>query len=382
MRHQEAGVADVYVAGVGMTRFGRSGEPLVRLLAEAGERALRDAELDAIQAIYVAAMDPEELADEGSIASLFAAFVGRPRLPSLRVEMSTASGAGACFAGWTAVASGFYDHVLVVAGERMTGRTTPEVAAVLSRMIDPYERSYGATMPALAALVTRAYMETHSLPARERAQVAVKNHANAARNPYAHFQKPVGLEEVLESRMVADPLRLYDCCPISDGAAAVLLTRDRRRVRIAAIGHGADHMALCRRESLTAFRATQEAARRAYDMASRRPRDIQVAEVHDAFSTFEIISTEDLGFFEPGRGARALLRGRTGLEGDLPINPSGGLKARGHPVGASGLAQIVEIVWQLRGEAAGRQVNARLGLAHSIGGLASSTIVTILEAAE
>jgi len=373
-------MSDVYVAGAGMTRFGRLDATLLGLLAEAGAGALRDAGSPEIQAIYVASMDPEELADEGSIASLFAAYIGRPRLPSLRIETGTSSGAAAFFAAWTAVASGYHDHVLVVAGEKMTSRPTPEVAAILSRMIDPYERSYGATMPALAALVARAYMEAHDLAPKDLAQVAVKNHANGARNPLAHFQRPITVEEALESRFVAEPLRLYDCCPISDGAAAAVLARERHRVRVAGIGHGADHLALRHRDCLTGFRATQAAARRAYAMAGRSPRDIQVAELHDAFTPFEIISSEDVGFFEPGQGARALARGRTALGGDLPINPSGGLKARGHPVGASGLAQVVEIVWQLRGEAGGRQVDARVGLAQSIGGLASNNFVTVLEA--
>jgi acetyl-CoA C-acetyltransferase len=374
-------MSDVYVAGVGMTRFGCLEPPLVALLAEAGAVALRDAGIAEIQAIYVASMDPEELADEGSIASLFAAYIGRPHLPSLRIETGTSSGAAAFFAAWTAVASGYHDHVLVVAGEKMTSRPTPEVAAILSRMIDPYERSYGATMPALAALVARAYMEAHDLAPKDLAQVAVKNHANGARNPFAHFRRPITLEEALESRLVAEPLRLYDCCPISDGAAAAVLTRDRQRVRVAGIGHGADHLALRHRDSLTGFRATQAAARRAYAMAGRSPRDIQVAELHDAFTPFELISSEDVGFFEPGQGARALARGHTALGGDLPINPSGGLKARGHPVGASGLAQAVEIVWQLRGEAGERQVDARVGLTQSIGGLASNNFVIVLEAA-
>ncbi|HEY7678098.1 MAG TPA: hypothetical protein VIG69_13575 [Candidatus Methylomirabilis sp.] len=373
-------MSDVYVAGAGMTRFGRLEASLLALLAEAGAVALRDAGIAEIQAIYVASMDPEELADEGSIASLFAAYIGRPSLPSLRIETGTSSGAAAFFAAWTAVASGYHDHVLVVAGEKMTSRPTPEVAAILSRMIDPYERSYGATMPALGALVARAYMEAHDLAPKDLAQVAVKNHANGARNPFAHFRQPVTLEEALESRLVAEPLRLYDCCPISDGAAAAVLTRDRHRVRVAGIGHGADHLALRHRDSLTGFRATQAAARRAYAMAGRSPRDIQVAELHDAFTPFELISSEDVGFFEPGQGARALARGRTALGGDLPINPSGGLKARGHPVGASGLAQVVEIVWQLRGEAGERQVDARVGLTQSIGGLASNNFVIVLEA--
>lgn len=374
-------MGEVYVAGVGMTRFGRLEAPLLPLLAEAAQAAVWDAGIEDFQGIYVAAMNPEALAGTGSLAPLFAAYVGRPHLPSLRAETGTSSGAAAFFAAWTAVASGYHDHVLVVAGEKMTTLPTPDVAAVLSQMIDPYERSYGATMPALAALVTRAYLESHKLSPRDLAQVPVKNHANGARNPYAHFRRSITLEDVLQSRLVADPLRLYDCCPISDGAAAAVLTRDRRRVRVAGIGRGADHMALRHRASLTSFRATQEAARRAYAMAGRTPRDIQVAELHDAFGPFEVITSEDVGFFEPGQGVRALARGRTALDGDLPINPSGGLKARGHPVGATGLAQIVEISWQLRGEAEGRQVDARVGLAQSTGGLASNNFVTILEAA-
>ena len=181
--------------------------------------------------------------------------------------------------------------------------------------------------------------------------------------------------------MVSDPLRLYDCAPISDGACACVLTSKKKDIRVSGLGHATDTLSLQHRDSLTGFSATQNAAKMAYSMAKIHSKDVDVAEVHDAFTSFEIIDTEDLGFFKKGYGGQALKDGITALEGDLPINPSGGLKARGHPVGASGLAQIVEIYWQLKGLAEKRQVDsAKIGLAQSIGGLANNNLITILEA--
>jgi acetyl-CoA C-acetyltransferase len=236
-------------------------------------------------------------------------------------------------------------------------------------------------MPALAGLVTRALMARQGVTERDLAQVAVKNHGNAARNPYAHFREPVTADEVMASRMVAEPLRLLHCCPISDGAAAVVLTAERTRVRIAGIGHGADTLALRHRRELTSFSATQRAARAAYAMAGVGPASVDFAEVHDAFVSFELIALEDLALVPPGKSARVTLDGDTALDGRLPVNPSGGLKARGHPLAATGLAQIVECVWQLTGRAEGRQVEGGVALAHSIGGLATNNWVTILRAA-
>jgi acetyl-CoA acetyltransferase len=191
----------------------------------------------------------------------------------------------------------------------------------------------------------------------------------------------VSLDAVLESRIVADPLRLYHCCPISDGAAALVLTAEPAPVRIAGIGQGADTLAVRYRESLVNFRATQEAAKAAYRMAGFGPERVEVAEVHDAFAPFELIALEDLGLVPSGKAGRATLAGETALDGRLPVNPSGGLKARGHPLAGTGIAQIVEVFWQLLGEAHGRQVAARVGLAHSIGGLATNNWVTVLERA-
>jgi acetyl-CoA acetyltransferase len=270
--------------------------------------------------------------------------------------------------------------VLVLAGEKMTHVSTPHATSILAEVIDPVERSYGCTMTALAAMVTRRYMHEFGMTTDDLALVSVKNHNNGALNPYAHFQKSVSLETIRGSKVVASPLRLFDCSPISDGAAALILSSKPSWVKVSGIGHGTEHVAVQNRESLTSFSATRRAAKQAYEMANKNPDDIDVAEVHDAFTSFELIDTEDLGFFKPGEGYKALLDGITQLDGALPLNPSGGLKARGHPVGVSGLAQVVEIVWQLRGEAGDRQVkNPSIGLTQSIGGFASNNLVNILE---
>ena len=371
---------DVWVAGAGMTRIGKRSEPLPDLMAEAAHGALAAAAIDVPDAIVVATMNPEEFLGDGNFASHVATHLGFADVPALRVETATSSGAAAFYVGFAQVAAGLHGRVLVVGGEKMTHLSTPRVSELIGRSIDPYERSYGATMPALAGLISRA-LGAQGLGAREFAQVAVKNHANAAKNPYAHYPQSVTLQDVLESRIVADPLRLLHCCPISDGAAAVVLTSERTPVRVAGVGQGTDTLAVRHRTSLTAFRATQAAARVAYAMAGFGPERVDFAELHDAFSPFELIALEDTGLVPPGKAGRATLDGDTALDGRLPINPSGGLKARGHPLAATGIAQIVECVWQLTGGASGRQLDGRVALAHSIGGLATNNWVTLLERA-
>lgn len=374
-------MVNVFVAGVGMTRIGRRPEPLSDLMAEAAHAALADARCERPDAVVVAAMNPEEFLGEGNFASHVATAMGLSDVPALRVETATSSGAAGFYTGFLEIAAGVHNTVLVVGGEKMTHLSTPKVSELIGRSIDPYERAYGATMPALAGLVTRAVIARGSMGMREMAQVAVKNHAHGARNPYAHFRQTVTLEDVLESRMVADPLRLLHCCPISDGAAAVVLTRGRAAVRVAGIGQGTDTLALRHRRDLTFFVATRAAARTAFAMAGFGPERVDVAELHDAFAPFELISLEDTGLAEPGKAGRMTLDGDTALDGRLPVNPSGGLKARGHPLAGTGLAQLVECAWQLTGRATGRQVEARVALAHSIGGLATNNWVILLEAA-
>lgn len=370
---------DVWIAGAGMTRFGKRQESLLDLMAEAARSALGAAQLEVADALVVAAMNPEEFIGEGNFASQAATYMGFAHVPALRVETATSSGAAAVYSGFAAVAAGLCRSVLVVGGEKMTHLATPRVSELIGRSIDSVERSYGATMPALAGLVTRALMVKTGVTLREISQVAVKNHAHGSLNPYAHFQARVSLDAVMESRIVADPLRLFHCCPISDGAAALVLTAEPTPIRIAGIGQGTDTLAVRYRDSLVSFRATQDAARVAYRMAGFGPERVEVAEVHDAFAPFELIALEDLALVPPGKAGRATLAGETALDGRLPINPSGGLKARGHPLAATGIAQIVELVWQLLGQAQGRQVAARVALAHSIGGLATNNWVTLLE---
>ncbi|HVP50976.1 MAG TPA: hypothetical protein VMT05_02640 [Terriglobales bacterium] len=369
---------DVWIAAAAMTRFGRRSETLVDLMAEAALEALRGAECQP-SALVVTAMAPEEFVGEGNFASHVGTYVGLSHVPAIRVETATSSGAAALYAGFALIASGFHNHVLVLGGEKMTHVSTPRVSEIISRVIDPHERSYGATMPALAAIVARAALAKGLIAETDMAHVAVKNHANGARNPYAHFQRPVTLEEVMSSRMIADPLRLQHCCPISDGAAAILLTSHPTGLKLAGMGQGGDYLAVRYRSSLTGFRATQDAAKAAYKMAGFGPERVQVAEIHDAFAPFEILALEDTGLLPPGKAAKAIQNGELTLEGRLPVNPSGGLKARGHALAATGLAQVVELAWQLTGRAVGRQVNARVGLAHSIGGMATNNWVTLVE---
>jgi acetyl-CoA C-acetyltransferase len=362
-----------------MTRIGRRGEALQELMAEAARGALGMAGVEVPEAIVIATMNPEEFLGDGNFASNVATYMGYADVPAVRIETATSSGAAAFYAGFVQVAAGLRRTVLVAGGEKMTHLPTPRVSELIGRSIDAYERSYGATMPALAALVTRGLMARHGVTEREIAQVSVKNHGNATRNPYAHFPTAVTLEEVMESRMVADPLRLLHCCPISDGAAAVVLTASRAPVRVAGVGQGTASLAMRHRPDLTAFRATQDAAREAFAMAGFGPERVDFAELHDAFAPFELIALEDIGLVPAGKAGRATIDGETAMDGRLPVNPSGGLKARGHPLAATGLAQIVECVWQLTGRAQGRQLDGRIALAHSIGGLATNNWITLLE---
>jgi acetyl-CoA acetyltransferase len=281
--------------------------------------------------------------------------------------------------GAMAVASGEYENVLVIAAEKMTELDTPAATEVLATVISENERKYGATMPALAALITNYYMHRYGLSRETLSKVAVKSHYNGSMNPYAHFQKEITLEKANEAKFVSEPLRLFDCSPISDGAAALMLTSRNTDVSVAGLGHASDRLELRFRDSLTSFGSTRRAAEKAFNNARLKPDQMDIAELHDAFTPFELISSEDVGFFEPGGAVSAVEKGDTELNGKLPINPSGGLKARGHPVGVSGLAQIIEIVWQFRNEAGKRQVDrVKCGLTQSTGGIANNNLVTIL----
>ena len=376
---------DVYISGVGMTKFGKSKDSLEKMMADAAALALKDAQLERVDAIYIGVMNVEEFVGDSNFAALLADTLGLTGIPSTRVETASSTGAGAFETAFYAAASGHMKNVLVIAGEKMTHLSTAKTTRILSEVIDRSERKYGATMPALAAMIAQKYAKEFNLSFSKLeeilAQVAVKNHSNGSLNPRAQFRKTITRDDYLKSRMVSYPLRLYDCAPITDGATALILTSRPTAIKVSGIGHATDTLAVRRRGSLTSFNSTKEAALKAYTMAQINPSDIHFAEVHDAFTIFELIGIEDLGFFPQGEGWKAVEDMKTHLRGKLPINPSGGLKARGHPVGASGVAQPVEIVYQLRGEAGKeRQLErAGIGLAQSVGGLGNNNLVTILE---
>lgn len=376
---------EVYIAGVGMTKFGRSAASLPELMVEAASRAIGDARIHTIDYVCIGVMNAEEFTGDSNIAALIADRLGLSGVPSSRVETASSTGSAVFESAFYAVASGYHRNVLIIAGEKMTHLPTPRTTKILAEVIDQTERNHGASMPALAAMIAQKYQHEARLSSEQMqavlAKVAIKNHYNGSLNPYAQFRKLVPEEDYFHSKWVSFPLRTYDCAPITDGAVAAVLTSEKKLIRVSGLGHATDTLAVRHRDSFTSFRSTRLAALQAYHMARVNPKDISLAEVHDAFTPFEIIGTEDLGFFPPKQGWKAVEEGITSIKGRLPINPSGGLKARGHPVGASGLAQIAEVVWQLRSELDSlRQVKgARIGLTQNIGGLANNNLVTILE---
>jgi acetyl-CoA C-acetyltransferase len=252
---------------------------------------------------------------------------------------------------------------------------------VLGEILSKHERALGVTMPALVAMMTRLYMAETGLTREQLALVPVKAHRNGVRNRKAHFQKEITVADVLASPIVADPLRRYDCAPLSDGAVAVLLTSKSQPVRVAGIGQANDLASYALRADLGGLAATRAAAAEALRRAKKTVNDVDVIETHDAFSPLELVNLEDMGFFERGHAIQALEMGELDLKGGLPVNPSGGLKARGHPLSATGLAQVAEVYLQLAGKAEGRQVDAACGLAHNIGGFGTSVAVTVLDMA-
>lgn len=369
----------VHVSATGFTRFGRRPEPLTVLAAQAAGEALATLGRKPVDLLVVGNMLAGAINGEENIVSRIANRIGLETASGLRVEAASASGAAAFHAAVHAVESGRHDRALVVAVEKMTERPTAEVAAALAHSLHPTEQAVGATMPALAALVSQRYAQHYDVDPVVFDRVSVAARKAAVANPYAQFRTAVTLEEVRASRPIAPPLRLLHCSAISDGAVAVVLERGDGLARVAGIGQAFEPMALVDRPDLSSFAATRTAAERAFRSAGVSRKDVGVAELHDAFSPFLLIDLDDMGFTEPGTAARWF--GESGPPaGSLALNPSGGILGRGHPVGASGLAEIAVIAQQLRGEAgpSGVDPRPRVGVAHSIGGLAAHNFVTIL----
>ncbi|MDP6346840.1 MAG: beta-ketoacyl synthase N-terminal-like domain-containing protein [Dehalococcoidia bacterium] len=408
------------VVGAGMSRFGAfkdkaSRDLFVDAFVDMQKSVDKGLDITDIQSIFVGNFSSDLFEGQGHLAPMMAEWVGLNPCPATRVEDACASGGVALRQGVLAIASGLYDVVLVGGVEKMTNLPTERVTDALAAASDVlYEASAGFTFPGLYAAMATAYMDKYGLGTEPFMHVAIKNHKNGGLNPKAQFN--TSLKDLLEARkvrardrgqpvpewktemdflndpaanpLVAWPMRLFDCSPITDGAACLLLVAEEiagnftdRPLRLIGSGQGSDS-SLLTRPDITTIGSARVAARQAYDMAGVAPSDIKIAEVHDCFTIAELIATEDLGFFAPGEGAKAALEGRTARDGERPINTSGGLKSKGHPVGASGVGQVVEIWHQMRGEAGDRQLRDRdinLALAHNVGGTGNTCVVHIFE---
>ncbi len=375
-----------------MTRFGVLEDSILELAERASYEAIMDADAaeQSFDRFVVGSQNPEEFTGLGHLSTLLADVAGVVPAGATRVETGPSSGSSAFEAAFSFVAAGLSDLVLVVGVEKMSSVERGEASRILSKMISyENETRYGATPVALAAMVARRYMNDYGLTRDELSLIPVKAHRNGARNPLAHFQKEVTAEMVNSSRIVAHPLTLYDSCPTSDGAAAIVLASERivnnlrirdRSVRVLGVGHATDFHAVQHRLSLTSMNATVVAAERAYAMANLGPSDVDLFELHDAFSILELINMEDVGLAKPGTAIDLVKDGATEVDGMTPVNPTGGLKARGHPTGATGVAQIRDAVMQIREEAPkGLQTaSPEVVLTHNIGGFGNNMVVSIL----
>jgi len=384
----------VAVVGVGMTKFGRSEEKTqLELFAEASMDAINESNLRPkdIQALFIGSAAGDWTEGQTIIGGFAADEIGLAGVPAPRFEGACSSGTMAIRDAFIWVASGYYDIVLAGGFERQTVLSTPMNTRMMATGVHSfYETPTGLSFPGVFGLLAHLYAHKHNIPLpklkESMAQVAIKNHKNGAKNPKAQFQKEITMEDVFNSMMVATPLQLYDCCPISDGAAAIVITsadvaRKLTNKPIYIVGLGQSSAgALCNQKDITRVKSREISAKQAYDMSGLTPKDIDVCELHDCFTIAEIVASEGLGFFDFGDGYKAVDRGDTEIGGRIPINPSGGLKAKGHPVGATGPAQVYEIAKQIRGECGPRQVDgARIGITDTMGGSFAAVVNIILK---
>src|SRR5580658_9413480 len=382
----------VAVVGIGKTAFGAFADRGLRSLAvEAGLACLADAGVSPskVEAFYLGNFAGPSFVGQNHLAPYIAGAMGITGVPATRFEAACASSGAAFFHAVSAVGAGLYDVVMIGGVEKMTSQPTPVVTEILAGAGDMTgEGRAGATFPALFAMIARRHMYQYGTTREHLAAVAVKNHANGAKNPLAHMRKVITMEQALKGKPISEPLTVYDCSLISDGAAAVMIAPLERAaeftnkpVKVLGISQTSDSVALDSKEDITTFRAVRMAGEKAYRMAGVTARDIEFAELHDCFTIAEIIATEDLEFVARGQGGPYALEGRTCLHGERPVNASGGLKAKGHPVGATGAGQICDVVMQIRGEAGELQLARHsLGLAENLGGSGATAVVTVLGA--
>lgn len=380
---------DVAVIGVGMTKFGELWAKSLRdMFVESALKAIQNSGIDHIDSMYVGTMSGGLFVGQEHLGAVLADYLGVNPIPASRVESACASGGVAFRQAFLEIASEQSDIVLAGGVEKMTDGA--DVTEALATAADQeYEIYHGITFPGLYAMIARAHMHQFKTTREQLAAVSVKNHKNGAKNPNAQFKSEITIDKVLNSTLVADPLRLLDCSPVSDGAACVVLCSlelakklSKKFVKVIASAQASDTIALHSRDSFTTLKAVTIAAEKAYKQAKIKPSDVNFAEVHDCFSIAEIVVSEDLGFFDKGFGGPAVEKGLTSIDGEkIPLNTSGGLKSKGHPVGATGIAQIIELYEQLTGQAGERQVkDARIGLAQNMGGSGASCVIHILEA--
>ena len=383
----------VAVIGASMTQFGqREDEWILELLSEAALECLEDADVEAreVEHLYVSNMASGEFEGQTGVMNALAHDIDAVPAYTQRIDQTSSSGGAGIYAAWQSVASGASEMTMLVGGEKMTHRTTGESTDVIASLTHPVEYKTGVTLPSFAGLTARHYLERFDAPRESLAKVAVKNHKNGVDNPNAQFRKEIDEETALESPIVADPLRLYDFCPITDGSAALMLCPESvaeeytdEYAVITGIDGATDTHVVHEREDPTVMGGVVESGKGAYEMSGREPEDVDVAELHDMFTILEFLQMEGLGFAEQGEAWKLIEEGYTERDtGELPINTSGGLKSKGHPLGASGVAQAVEIYEQLVGEAGPRQVDAEVGLCCNVGGFGNCVITTIMEAAQ
>jgi acetyl-CoA C-acetyltransferase len=377
----------VCVLGVGSTKYGKLNESIIEIALNASKDAIDSAGITPkdIQAGYIS--NVFGVADKQvHMAPVIMSNLGIPHVPGLTIESACGSGSVMFREAYANIAAGFYDCVLALGVEKITHTGTTQSTTLFSYCSDFfYEGGNGASFPGLFASIARAYMTTHKANEEDLAYVAVKNHENGILNPKAHVRKKITVDDVMKSPIVASPLKLYDCCPFSDGASAVILCSEefakkseKPYIEVIGSGRGASPAAIQAREDITTIPSTISAAKQAYKMAGITPKDIDFAEVHDCFTIAEIIDIEDLGFFPKGTAARAVTEGATRRNGEIPINPSGGLKSKGHPIGATGIGQVVEVFEQFIGKAGERTIkNAETALTHNFGATGASAAVHI-----
>ena len=382
-------VNKVCVIGAGSTKYGKLNESIVEIALNASKDAIDSAGITPkdIQTGYIS--NVFGVADKQvHMAPVIMSNLGIPHVPGLTIESACGSGSVMFREAYANIAAGFYDCVLALGVEKITHTGTVQSTTLFSYCSDFfYEGGNGASFPGLFASIARAYMATYKANEEDLAHVAVKNHENGILNPKAHVRKKITVDDVLKSPVVASPLKLYDCCPFSDGASAVVLCSEefakkngRPYVEIIGSGRGASPAAVQAREDITTIPSTIAATRQAYKMAGITPKDIDFAEVHDCFTIAEIIDIEDLGFFTKGTAASAVREGATYRNGEIPINPSGGLKSKGHPIGATGVGQIVEVFEQFTGAAGERTIkDAQIALTHNFGATGASAAVHIFK---